>query len=67
MTNNETPVLNYNEGSTIQVGTELRQKKVKIISWIEYTNLLQKLYDKVQYRDFDAIVAIGRGGTMIGS
>lgn len=67
MENSELSVLSFNENSTVQEASELRQKKVKIISWREYTDLLPRLYDKVQYRDFDAIVAIGRGGTMVGS
>jgi len=67
MSNSELNVLSFNENSTIREAVELEPKKVKIVSWREYTNLLTDLYDKVQYGSFDAVVAIGRGGTIIGS
>jgi hypoxanthine phosphoribosyltransferase len=39
---------------------------VKFVTWDEYASLLkEKLYDQVRYRQFDAIVAIGRGGSII--
>jgi len=38
---------------------------LKIVSWNEYTELLKKLHDDLGLRNFDAIVAIGRGGSII--
>jgi len=38
---------------------------LKIASWDEYTELLKKLHDDLGLRNFDAIVAIGRGGSII--
>lgn len=38
---------------------------MKIVSWNEYTELLKKLHDDLGLRNFDAIVAIGRGGSII--
>jgi hypoxanthine phosphoribosyltransferase len=38
---------------------------LKVVKWDEYTRLLDKLYDAIQLRSFDAIVAIGRGGSII--
>jgi adenine/guanine phosphoribosyltransferase-like PRPP-binding protein len=40
---------------------------LKIVEWNEYTSLLDKLYDSIQLRSFDGIVAIGRGGCIIGA
>lgn len=40
---------------------------MKIVEWDEYTSLLDKLYDSIQLRSFDGIVAIGRGGCIIGA
>ena len=40
---------------------------MKIVKWDEYTELLTKLYDKVKLQNFDEIVAIGRGGSIIGA
>jgi hypoxanthine phosphoribosyltransferase len=40
---------------------------LKIVTWKEYTDLLEKLYNEVRLRSFDAIVAIGRGGCIIGA
>lgn len=37
----------------------------KLVMWDEYTRLLKELYDKIRLRRFDAIVAIGRGGSLI--
>ena len=38
---------------------------LKYVKWDEYIKLLEKLYDQVQFKQFDNIVAIGRGGSMI--
>lgn len=38
---------------------------MKIVNWPEYTDLLKKLHDDIGLRDFDSIVAIGRGGSII--
>lgn len=35
------------------------------MAWPEYTDLLKKLYDEVESRDFDGIAAIGRGGSIV--
>jgi len=40
---------------------------LKIVSWEEYTTLLKKLHEDLGLRTFDGIVAIGRGGSMIGA
>jgi len=37
------------------------------VNWDEYNKLLMKLYDDIRLRDFDEIVAIGRGGSIIGA
>jgi hypoxanthine phosphoribosyltransferase len=38
---------------------------MKLVSWSEYTELLNKLYEAVRAQTFDDIVAIGRGGSII--
>ena len=38
---------------------------MKFVKWEEYTKLLEKLYSDVQWRIFDNVVAIGRGGSLI--
>jgi hypoxanthine phosphoribosyltransferase len=38
---------------------------LKFVKWDEYTKLLEKLYSDVQFRIFDNIVGIGRGGSFI--
>jgi hypoxanthine phosphoribosyltransferase len=40
---------------------------LKIVEWNEYTDLLKKLSESIQLRSFDGIVAIGRGGCIIGA
>ena len=40
---------------------------MKVVEWQEYTELLQKLSQDVELRSFDGIVAIGRGGCIIGA
>ncbi|MCJ7630962.1 phosphoribosyltransferase [Candidatus Bathyarchaeota archaeon] len=38
---------------------------MKFVKWDEYTKLLDKLFDDVQMKTFDNILAIGRGGSII--
>ena len=38
---------------------------MKFVEWDEYTKLLEKLFNNVQFKNFDNIVAIGRGGSII--
>lgn len=40
---------------------------MKIVDWNEYTGLLEKLYNEIRLRSFDGVVAIGRGGCIIGA
>jgi len=40
---------------------------MKIVEWEEYTELLQKLLRDVGLHSFDGIVAIGRGGCIVGA
>jgi hypoxanthine phosphoribosyltransferase len=40
---------------------------LKIVEWDEYTRLLEKLSESIQLQSFDGIVAIGRGGCIIGA
>lgn len=40
---------------------------MKLVEWDEYTTLLDKLNESIQLRSFDGIVAIGRGGCIIGA
>ncbi len=41
--------------------------ELKIVTWEEYTELLEKLNREVMLKSFDGIVAIGRGGAIIGA
>ncbi len=38
---------------------------MRIVTWPEYTELLKKLYEEIQLRDFDSIAAVGRGGSLV--
>ena len=40
---------------------------MKMVDWNEYTMLMEKLYEMVEFHTFDSIVAIGRGGSIIGA
>ena len=40
---------------------------MKIVDWDEYKELLVKLYEKIKLDEFNEIVAIGRGGSIIGA
>ena len=38
-----------------------------MVDWAEYSTILKKLYEDLRYTQFDDIVAIGRGGSVIGA
>jgi hypoxanthine phosphoribosyltransferase len=38
---------------------------MKFVEWNGYTELLKKLFEEIKFSDFDGIVAIGRGGSII--
>jgi len=38
---------------------------LKIVTWSEYTELLKKLHEEVEMRNFDSIAGISRGGSII--
>ena len=40
---------------------------MKIIDWNEYKELLVELYEHIKFSQFNDIVAIGRGGSIIGA
>ncbi|MDQ1280428.1 MAG: hypothetical protein QG670_1691 [Thermoproteota archaeon] len=40
---------------------------VKILDWNEIIDLCNKLYAKLMLKNFDGIISIGRGGTIIGA
>ena len=40
---------------------------MKIVSWNEYSDILKKVYEDVRFTQFDNIIAIGRGGSIIGA
>jgi len=40
---------------------------LKIVDWDEFEELLVKLYQQIELDEFDEIVAIGRGGSIIGA
>ena len=40
---------------------------MKIVDWDEYKDLLVKLYEEIELDEFNEIVAIGRGGSIIGA
>ena len=43
-----------------------REKELRFVSWEEYLHLISQLADKLNPYDFDQILAIGRGGIMLG-
>jgi len=43
-----------------------KDKTIRFVSWDEYLSLISKLADKLNPYDFDQILAIGRGGIMLG-
>ena len=38
---------------------------MKMVTWNEYTKMLEKLHQQVQLTNFDNIVGVGRGGSII--
>ena len=38
---------------------------MKFVTWEDYTKLLEKLFNHVRFKNFDNIVGIGRGGSII--
>jgi hypoxanthine phosphoribosyltransferase len=40
---------------------------VKILEWNEIIDLCERLYDELMLKNFDGIIPIGRGGTIIGA
>ena len=45
----------------------LTAKSRHFITWTEFGNLCEKLYEDIALLQFDGIVGIGRGGVMIGA
>ena len=45
----------------------MKCKKLKVVDWNEYEELLLKLCEKIRFSQIDDIVAIGRGGSIIGA
>ena len=40
---------------------------MKMVSWNEYSEILNKVHENIKLKQFDNIVAIGRGGSIIGA
>ncbi|MFC1802468.1 phosphoribosyltransferase [Thermoproteota archaeon] len=40
---------------------------MKLVTWNEYSEILKKVYEEIRLKQFDTIVAIGRGGSIIGA
>jgi len=40
---------------------------LKIVSWNEYSEILKKVHEDIKFKQFDNIIAIGRGGSIIGA
>jgi hypoxanthine phosphoribosyltransferase len=40
---------------------------MKMVSWNEYSEILNKVHEDIKLKQFDNIVAIGRGGSIIGA
>lgn len=38
-----------------------------MVSWNEYSEILKKVHEDIKLRQFDNIIAIGRGGSIIGA
>ena len=38
---------------------------MRIVTWPEYTELLKKLHEEVEMRNFDSIAGISRGGSIV--
>jgi hypoxanthine phosphoribosyltransferase len=39
----------------------------EVIKWVDFLKLSNKLYKKLTLKNFDGLISIGRGGTIIGS
>jgi hypoxanthine phosphoribosyltransferase len=44
-----------------------RKMVTKILDWDDFIKLCDGLYDKLMLKNFDGIISIGRGGTIIGA
>jgi hypoxanthine phosphoribosyltransferase len=40
---------------------------LKIVKWNEYSEVLKKVYEDLRFKQFHNIIAIGRGGSLIGA
>jgi hypoxanthine phosphoribosyltransferase len=40
---------------------------MKMVSWNEYSEILKKVHEDIKLKQFDNIIAIGRGGSIIGA
>jgi hypoxanthine phosphoribosyltransferase len=40
---------------------------VEVLEWNEFIGLCNNLYDKLMLKNFDGIISIGRGGTIVGA
>jgi hypoxanthine phosphoribosyltransferase len=51
------------------MSTTMKSTRKKILSWNNYLQLVNRLYRKINWKEeeFDAIVAINRGGNIIGT
>jgi hypoxanthine phosphoribosyltransferase len=38
-----------------------------MVSWNEYSEILKKVHEDIKFKQFDNIIAIGRGGSIIGA
>jgi len=38
-----------------------------MVSWNEYSEILKKMHEDITFKQFDNIIAIGRGGSVIGA
>ena len=38
-----------------------------MVSWNEYSEILKKVHENIKFKQFDKIIAIGRGGSIIGA
>ena len=40
---------------------------MKIVTWTEYSDILKKVYEEIQLKQFTNVIAIGRGGSIVGA
>ena len=38
-----------------------------MVSWNEYSEILKKMHEDIKFKQFDNIIAIGRGGSIVGA